>query len=192
MTIDRRIEDASATDPGGARGRRGAGLRGPGPRAGDDARQRPGWVLPDQWMPRVVAPTIVGRRLAPAVGLLMLVLTLAAAAVYIGTRPRLPQPFGPARNGTIVYGSDGDIYTGTPDGATSRLVGGPEVDFDPFYAPDGTRIAFYRQVGDAVNGATDLMVVDRDGTGLIRLTERPLMEIPFMTEWSSDSSDCSS
>jgi dipeptidyl aminopeptidase/acylaminoacyl peptidase len=187
MTIDRRIEDRLPR----VLAELGAG---PEPDYADlvlaratHARQRPGWVQPNLWMPRVVAPTIVGRRLAPALGLLLLVLALAAAAVYIGTRPRLPQPFGPARNGAIVYSSGGDILTGTLDGAKTLIVGGSDVDFDPFYAPDGTRIAFYRQVGTTVDTTTDLMVVNADGTGLTRLTEQPLLEIPSLASWTPDS-----
>ncbi len=187
MTIDRRIEDTLPR----ILAELGAGAE---PDYTDlvleraaQVRQRSGWTVPDRWMPRLVAPPVLGSRLVPAVGLLLVVLALAAAAVFIGTQPRLPQPFGPARNGAIVYSSGGDIFTGTPGGATARIVGGPDVDFDPFYSPNGTRIAFYRQVGDVVNTTTDLMVVNADGTGLTRLSEDPLMEIPSLASWTPDS-----
>ena len=188
MTIDRRLED----DLPRMLAELGAGAE---PDYTDlilqraaHARQRSGWTLPSRWMPRPVAPVAPGSRLVPAFGLLLLVLTLVATAVLIGTRPRLPQPFGPARNGAIVYSSGGDIFAGTPGNPSMALVSGPEIDFEPFYSPDGTRLAFYRQFGDVAGAATDIMVLDAAGTGLTRLTARPLSEIPWSAAWTPDGS----
>ena len=58
--------------------------------------------------------------------------------------------------------------------------------------PDGTRLAFYRQFGDVAGAATDIMVLDAAGTGLTRLTARPLSEIPWSAAWTPDGSGSSS
>ncbi|MFL5675516.1 MAG: TolB family protein [Chloroflexota bacterium] len=186
MTIDRRIEESLPsilTDLG----------RGPAPDYADlvlartaQARQRPVWLLPDRWLPRVTTPAIAGHRMVPVLGLLALSVALAAAAVYVGTRPRLPAPFGPARNGAIVFSSAGDIATGSLGAPAEFIVRGPEVDFEPFYSPNGTRIAFYRQFGETPGAATDIMVMNPDGTGLTRITATPLLEIPWSASWTPD------
>lgn len=188
MTIDRRIEaslPAILAELGS----------GPTPDYADlilertvNTRQRPGWVVPSRWMARLATPSVIGHRMVPAIALVLLLLALAAAAVYVGTRPRLPAPFGPARNGAIVFSTGGDIVAATPGGASTPLVSGPETDFGPFYSPDGTRFAFYRQFGEAVGAGTDLMVANADGTGLTRLTDKPLFEIPWSASWTPDSS----
>ena len=40
----------------------------------------------------------------------LLLVAIAAAIVAVGSRPRLPPAFGPARNGALVYARDGDIF----------------------------------------------------------------------------------
>jgi len=124
--------------------------------------------------------------MVPVLGLLALSVALAAAAVYVGTRPRLPAPFGPARNGAIVFSSGGDIATGSLGAPAEFIVRGPEVDFEPFYSPNGTRIAFYRQFGKTPGAATDITVMNPDGTGLTRITATPLLEIPWSASWTPD------
>ena len=80
----------------------------------------------------------------------MIALVLAALFVA-GSQRKVAPPFGPARNGEIVYDAAGDLYVGDPDtGATRLLVGGPEVDSAPSYSPDGTRVAFFRNRRAAV------------------------------------------
>jgi dipeptidyl aminopeptidase/acylaminoacyl peptidase len=57
----------------------------------------------------------------------------------------LPPVTGPAANGLIAYVRDGDIYVGDPETALETpIVAGPEIDLDPVFSPDGTRIAFLR------------------------------------------------
>ena len=50
------------------------------------------------------------------IALLALLGLLLAAAVtlYVGSRPRLPAPFGPAANGLVAYGQLGEIWTVDP------------------------------------------------------------------------------
>src|SRR5688572_16344779 len=102
----------------------------------------------------------------------MLALLLAAAAVFVGTQPRLPEPFGLARNGLIAYDAGGDIYTADPvTGAATALVSGPETDVAPHYSRDGSHIVFERQVGD-LRG--QLYVVGVDGSDLTLVTPEPV------------------
>ena len=54
----------------------------------------------------------------------------------------LPAPYGPAENGSIVYGKDGDIWVADAAGDDPRLlIGGPDTDAWPIYSRDGSRTA---------------------------------------------------
>src|SRR3954447_13755645 len=82
------------------------------------ARQRPAWSLPERWIPMadIASPPAVAPRLpwrGFAVALVIIALLVVGAAVYVGTRPtKVPPPFGPARNGQIVFAANGDIFAG--------------------------------------------------------------------------------
>ena len=152
-------------------------------------RQRPGWTFPERWLPmaditrsRAFAPAPPWRLLAVALVVLALV---ATALVFVGTQqPRVPAPFGPAKNGLVPYDKAGDIYVADPATGESRLVlGGPEVDSNPSYSPDGTLIAFLR---DAPNLMTEIYVVRPDGTDLRLVTKDPLDELDSAF-WAPDS-----
>ena len=87
-------------------------------------RQRPRWSFPTRWLPAAVVPRLPRLTLRPVpwrtIALLAaLVLLLAAAvALYVGSRPRLPAPFGPAANGLVAYAEDGrhlDRRPGSPE-----------------------------------------------------------------------------
>ena len=83
-------------------------------------RQRPRWSFPTRWLPASVIPRLprLTRQTVPwrTIALLgALVLLLAAAvALYVGSRPRLPAPFGPAANGLVAYAEHGEIWTVDP------------------------------------------------------------------------------
>jgi Tol biopolymer transport system component len=142
--------------------------------------QRPRWAFPERWFPMSVI-TLARRTVSPVpwrtVGVLAVVALLIAAmlAVYIGSRPKVPPPFGFAANGMLALGDDGpsgdagDIVTVDPvTGTTNTLVGGPTDDSYPTYSHDGTRIVFGRNV----SGGTELFAIDADGTGApIQLTK---------------------
>ncbi len=117
---------------------------------------------------------------APRMAWLLVVAALIAAvlvAVLVaGSRMQpLPAPFGPARNGAVVYGgADNDIYRLDPvSGTTTALITGSTADSAPLLSPDGTRILFLR---DAVlNPATDgkaamIITANVDGTNVTALT----------------------
>ena len=171
---------------------------GPAPEYLDDVfartgrmRQRPGWTFPERWLP--VADIARTRSFAPAppwrlivVALLLIALVLAALFV-VGSQRKVAPPFGPARNGEIVYDAAGDLFVGNPDTDTSRLlVGGPEVDSAPSYSPDGTRVAFFRNAGCCPQ-TVDIFAVKADGSGLSKVTTEPInFDVPY-ANWAPDS-----
>jgi hypothetical protein len=136
--------------------------------------QRPAWTFPERWLPmstiaqsRSFAPGLPWRSL----GLVALVALLAAGllAIYIGAQDRLAPPYGLARNGQIVYMVDFDIYArSTIDGPASLLISGDTLDVYPFFAPDGSKFAFFRIDREGTDDAPELarlFVADPDGTG---------------------------
>jgi Tol biopolymer transport system component len=135
-------------------------------------RQRPRWTFPERWLPMTVIT--LGRRTAPpfpwrTVGLLALLAPLVAGlAIAIGSRERLPAPFGLAANGLVAYGRDGDIITVDPaTGARHWVTAGDEVDREPRWSLDGSRLAFLREAPISVaDGMPDVLmqsivIVDR-------------------------------
>jgi dipeptidyl aminopeptidase/acylaminoacyl peptidase len=145
------------------------------------ARQRPGWVFPERWVPMstvssaaATAPRVPWR----LIGAATLILALAVGALLIvGTRPQpLPAPFGPAANGLLAYSLGGDIYTAdTMTGQARAIVTGPDDDKNPVWSRDGTRLAFVRHVE---GGLTDRLYVARaDGSGVTEITREPMPTI---------------
>ncbi|MEA2613569.1 MAG: hypothetical protein QOI52_1528 [Chloroflexota bacterium] len=142
--------------------------------------QRASWTFPERWLPmaeildipmqRVLAPRIPWRLSSIAVATVALL--LGAVAVFIGAQPRLPAPFGLARNGVIAYDTDGDIYTADPvTGIATAIVTGPTIDVGPRFSSDGTRVAFARMID---SGRAQLYVARSDGSDLRLLTPEPV------------------
>ena len=116
-------------------------------------RQRPAWTYLERWLPMgVLAQTVPVRPGAVAsltvLALLDLLIAAAIARLRRSLPPRLPQPFGPARNGQILFGtSDGDIATVDPaTGAIDSLISGPTRTRRLGYSNDGRRFVFVRKV----------------------------------------------
>jgi hypothetical protein len=116
-------------------------------------RQRPAWASLERWLPMdvVTRPTVLR---APALRPLFILLLIgllvgAALALYVGSRQtRLPEPFGPARNGMVLVSIGGDIIAIDPaTGAQTTVVGGSTQDFAPWFARDGQHFLFLRMVG---------------------------------------------
>lgn len=147
-------------------------------------RQRPAWTFPERWLPmdlatqRVPTPTMPWRQLGALA--LVAILIAAVVAVYVGSQPRLPQPFGPAANGRVVFAAGGDIYTADPTGGTpTAVVTGPETDLEPKWSRDGTRVVFERKVeGDTGPGL--LYVARSDGGDLTMVTPEPVNITPSL------------
>jgi Tol biopolymer transport system component len=120
---------------------------------------------------------------------MIIALLVAAAFAYIGTRPtKLPPPFGLAQNGLITYAAKGDIYTADPvSGKVTAIVTGPQLDAEPVFSHDGSRIAFRRPVEGSLPTAEDVVVVKADGSDPIVATDKPIPGGPKRLEWSPDS-----
>jgi len=153
-------------------------------------RQRPAWTFPGRWLPMELTTARVPTTRLPIrqLGVLALIAILVAAlfAAYIGThQQKLPPPFGVARNGSMLYGSGGDIYRLDPTtGVSTAIVTGPETDQVPMYSRDGTRFAFFRQTG---TGPTiyQLVVANSDGTGQ-RVVSTDPVTFDYSINWSAD------
>lgn len=128
-------------------------------------RQRPAWMFPERWLP-MSAVTFARGFVKPVpwrrIGLLavLLLLLVAAAVAYVGSQPKVPAPFGPARNGLIVLAEGGDIVLVDPlSGTRTIAVGGTALDRAPVFSRDGTRLAFLRRV----DGIMGLWLANADG-----------------------------
>jgi Tol biopolymer transport system component len=154
-------------------------------------RQRPAWSFPERWLPVDITmrPAFAGGLPMRAISLALLVLALVAAGLlwYIGaTQHRLPAPFGPARNGGVVYALDGDLYLGDPATGESRpLVVGDDYDLSPFVSPTGDHVAFLRGETGSTADAFDLMVATVDGSRVTRLSRVKVSHGDWAT-WSPD------
>lgn len=144
--------------------------------------QRPGWALPERWLPMqlTMQRTTAMRPVAYLVLVALSILALAAAAVLVGSQRRLPEPFGIARNGAIVFEREGDLIIADDLRATGRtLVGGSDRDLAPAFSNQGDRVAFVREVGQGIQ----LMAVRPDGSDLSVLGTFPSFD---GLSWSPD------
>lgn len=152
-------------------------------------RQRPAWsslggLLPMQTTLRFTP--------VPRLGWIVLIVLAIVAAVGIavlavGSRsPHVPPPFGPARNGAILYaGTDNDIHALDPvTGVTTAVVTGASGDHRPVLSPDGMKLLFLRDSTTASEPM--IMVSNADGTDVRPLTG-PLVDFAEAT-WSHDGS----
>ena len=75
----------------------------------------------------------------------------------------------------VAYGGPWDaIYTLDRFGkGLTKLIGGGNFDGTPAWSPDGTKLAFRRQVHGAYGDVGRIFIVNRDGTGLRQLTPEP-------------------
>ena len=156
-------------------------------------RQRPRWTFPERWLPMTIItrqPILAPRLPWRAIGILLIVLALLAATLYaVSSQRRVPPPFGPARNGAIVFGN-GDIYVrDSLEEATRLLVGGSTDDRSGGFTRDGTHLTYLRKVAGAADGTGERLaavVANLDGSNAQVLTGP--MIAPSVSDLSPDSS----
>jgi Tol biopolymer transport system component len=156
-----------------------------------ETRQRPAWSSLERWLP---VDTTFRPRLfhAPRLSQVLLVAALLVALLGLllfavgSQRQRLPEPFGPARNGIFVTSRDGDLYTIDPTTSRSApLALGDGFDFSPIFSRDGTRIVFLRSDGPLTEPAIlTMMVANADGSDLHAVTP-PTQSLDWF-DWSPD------
>jgi Tol biopolymer transport system component len=154
------------------------------------ARRLPSWLLPERWIPVQLTMPLRGvPRLAPVLLLIALLLAAIVAIVLVGSKPRLPDPFGPAANGEVTFLSNGQIYTANADGSNPRaLTLGLRSAAMAVWSRDGTRLAYELiSAKSTVEEPTlfgDLVVVDANGANPITI-ERDAKGMSPAT-WSPD------
>jgi len=128
-------------------------------------------------------------RLAPILLLIALLLAAIVAFVIVGSRPRLPDPFGLAANGRVAFLSNGQIHAANPDGSNPiQLTFGTRTAAMPVWSRDGTRIA-YKLISPASTPEEptlfgDLIVVNADGSNPITIEPETKGMSPAV--WSPD------
>ena len=152
------------------------------------ARQRPRWAFLGLrlreamagWI-QVTIPTVPWRTVVILAALALLL--LAALVVGVGSRRRIPAPFGPAANGLVAFATDGDIYTVDPaSGVRHGVVTGPQEDREPRFSLDGTRLAFLR-----TTPAGDLVVISDTAGSNVVVANQPLGGVDQdAISWSPD------
>jgi Tol biopolymer transport system component len=158
------------------------------------SRQRPAWTSIERWLPLdlTARPPLIGSRVPWRPIALFVALALIVAAtllVYIGSRQPIPPPFGPARNGAVVYATAGDLFLAGTDVSAPGIpvVTGPRNDFDPLFSPSGRFLAFSRSTSTAAGlSATVLAVASADGSS-VRELSGPLVQLSQVA-WSPDES----
>lgn len=152
--------------------------------------QRPRWTFPGRWLPMdTTLPARSGPlgRLSerPALLLILLLLLVAAAAIaVVGSRNRVPAPFGLAGNGQLAYAFNDDLYVRDSLTTPGRvLIATPGKDVWPYFSPDGTRILL--TIEEPGGKAYDY-VANADGTGLRKILPDPIVGNGFWA-WAPDS-----
>jgi len=122
-------------------------------------------------------------RLASILALTLVLILAAAGAVVAGASllpsPPVPPPYGPARNGNLVYAAQGDIYLANADGSDPRpIITGDTVDGLAWFSHDGTHLAVAR----GTDNDMALMVANADGTGMRQLLPPSEWNAEFMPD----------
>ena len=146
-------------------------------------RQRPRWSFPARWLPAAFVPRLPRLTMQPApwrtIALLaaLALLLAAAVALYVGSRPRVPAPFGPAVNGLVAYAENGDIWTVDPVTGDRKAIVSLDGAYEaPRFSRDGTRLAFLRGAG----GRDSIAIAHADGSGLVaRSPSSPTVPIRY-------------
>jgi Tol biopolymer transport system component len=152
------------------------------------SRQRPTWLARTThgWTARTASPPF-GRPLVWLAVIALLVVAVVGIVLLAASRPRVPAPFGPARNGVIATSTNGQMFL-LDDGGSVLLNVGLGHNRMPVFSPDGTRLAFWSR-GDAT-GPFHLFVADADGRNAVDVTRDAVLvayDEPFEPpSWSPD------
>ena len=140
-------------------------------------RQRPRWTFLERWLPmiltrqRLALPVLPWR---PLIAIVTILALLAAGVLIAGSARPAPPPFGPARNGVLVYDTGDDIYLRNAlDGQSRLAVGGAAHDFAPGFTRDGRHLTFLRVSAGTVGTSSErisFMVANADGSNPIDAT----------------------
>jgi hypothetical protein len=151
-------------------------------------RPRPGWTFPERWLPMDIALRARGGPLTARTFSVLVLLAVAvalgvAALVFLGSQSRrLPPPYGPASNGSIIYERAGDIFITDAEGHfETSVIGGTATDYAPRWSRDGTTIIFGRKL----SSGTAVMAADADGRNVRQLSPS-LLHDPEVAEVSPD------
>jgi WD40 repeat protein len=151
-------------------------------------RQRPWWSSLRRWLPFEVtlppAPMSRSGSWRPLLALAAVALLVAALLlIAVGSQRHLPPPFGPARNGVLVIGHDGDLFSFDPTSgkALPFVVDANTNDFGPGFSRDGTKFLFLR----GADKGLELVVANADGSDLRVIT--PAVDGLDWVDWSPDS-----
>jgi len=152
--------------------------------------QRSAWTIPERWLPMSVT-TLARQTLRPIpwrtlglIAALALLLLVAIVAYLVGTRPSVPLPYGPAKNGLVAFEEAGDIVVVDPaTGTRTVAIGGPTLDTNPVFSRDGTRLAFRR----VIDRDAEIFVADATGRDPRVLATSSIGDFETI-EWSPDGS----
>jgi hypothetical protein len=150
------------------------------------ARRSPRWLLSEWWFPLEARPRLrsVGRPVLLVALLAAILLAAAFVAILVGgSRQRLPAPFGPAANGSLVWDANPTIFAANSDGTNVRTLFSTVPNASgPAVSPDGLRVAFW---GDG--GPDSLFVGNIDGSAIRKLAGDLWIGTDKPPAWSPDS-----
>jgi Tol biopolymer transport system component len=147
------------------------------------SRRLPAWLVPEWWIPMEHSMHL---RAVPRFATMVLVIVLLAAALVaiavMGTTRRLPNPFGPAANGSLAYDTKSTIFVSNKGGSDVRpLIEGIVHASSPTWSPDGLHIAFW---GD--ESPDSLFIADADGSNVRSLISEIWISTDKPPTWSPD------
>jgi dipeptidyl aminopeptidase/acylaminoacyl peptidase len=132
--------------------------------------RRPGWRIPERWIPMRIAFALAVIPRAVLILALMLLLTMLVAATFVvAARPAAPH------DGLVAYDSSGNILVAGPDGKGVRTLIDLENDLaSPTWSNDGSRLAFYEYAPDSMH--VRVHVAAADGSQDLDLTPEATIE----------------
>ena len=151
--------------------------------------QRPGWTIPERWLPMQLAirPAGVPRPMIYFLAAALLAVALAGALLFVGSRRPAPPPFVPAANGAILTGIGTELWLADADGTNPhRLAIGLGEAVSPVFSPDGTRVTFLTRAPGSK--AYSVYVANADGSGARSVTAEMQVNSPSLggVTWSPD------